>query len=104
MHEALELLGISPLARSERFKPNDGQEKRLAALGEDFTARLRERLGDIVILNGNGAQAIEAVIGARNAARAQKNFALADALRAALADNGVVLTDGKEGVAWSVAG
>jgi cysteinyl-tRNA synthetase len=47
---------------------------------------------------------IETAIAARKAARANKDFALADRLRIALSDAGVVLTDGKEGTTWTIAG
>jgi len=100
MHQALELLGISPLERTpvERRDP-------VARLGADFLDRLHARTGDVVHVNGGGAQAgIEAVIAARNAARAAKDFALADRLRVALADLGVALEDSKGGTTWSVAG
>ena len=49
--------------------------------------------------------AIERVIDARNAARKARDFALADRLRNALAAEGIVLTDGKDGsTTWTVAG
>ncbi|HTV75068.1 MAG TPA: cysteine--tRNA ligase [Candidatus Acidoferrales bacterium] len=100
MHQALELLGISPLERSQA-EPMDP----LAKLGGDFLERLSARTGDVVHFNGGGSQAgIEAVIAARNAARAAKDFALADRLRVALAELGVTLEDSKGGTTWSVAG
>jgi cysteinyl-tRNA synthetase len=43
-------------------------------------------------------------IDARNAARKARDFALADRLRDALAAEGIVLTDGKDGTTWTVAG
>ena len=44
------------------------------------------------------------MIVARAEAKADKNYALADALRKALADAGVVVTDSKEGATWTVGG
>ena len=46
------------------------------------------------------AAAIEAAIAERLAARKAKDFARADAIRAALADKGVVLEDGPKGTTW----
>ena len=44
------------------------------------------------------------LIDERNAARKARDFALADQLRKALSDEGIVLTDGKDGTTWTVAG
>ncbi|HEY0797517.1 MAG TPA: cysteine--tRNA ligase [Candidatus Baltobacteraceae bacterium] len=99
MHQALDILGISPVHRAPALRADP-----LERLGADFLDRLRLRLGDAITLNGGGAQAgIEAVIAARNAARASKDFALADRLRVALTELGVVLEDGKGGTSWSAA-
>jgi len=43
---------------------------------------------------------IEALIEQRNAARARKDFAAADAIRLQLAERGIELLDGKDGVKW----
>ncbi len=97
MHEALSLLGLSPSDRTHHA----------VQLTPDFVARVQARLGGVVRFNGSAATpeaAIDSVIEARNAARKVKDFALADRLRAALAENGVRLADSKEGVTWSVDG
>ncbi len=47
---------------------------------------------------------IEGMIAERNAARKARDFARADSLRNALAAEGIVLTDGKDGTTWSVGG
>jgi cysteinyl-tRNA synthetase len=97
LHEALELLGLSP---SERPSPPDDP---LASLAPDFIARLQERVGDALQLDGAGpGAAIEAVLAARNAARKGRDFALADRLRRALDDVGVILADSKAGTTWSI--
>ena len=44
--------------------------------------------------------AIDAEIAARNAARATRDFAKADAIRDALADAGIILEDGQDGTSW----
>jgi len=43
---------------------------------------------------------VEALIARRNEARARKDFAAADAIRRQLAERGIELLDGKEGVKW----
>ncbi len=43
---------------------------------------------------------VEALIARRNAARAARDFAAADAIRAQLASRGIELLDGKDGVKW----
>jgi cysteinyl-tRNA synthetase len=96
LHEAMGLLGISPAERAKRGETQ--------TLGAEFAARLREKLGDALPLGSADAEtAIAAVIEARNAARAAKDFALADRLRVALAESGVTLADSKEGTTWTAA-
>ncbi|RFZ80791.1 cysteine--tRNA ligase [Lacrimispora amygdalina] len=46
------------------------------------------------------AEEIEAMIGARQQARKDKDFALADEIRGKLLDQGIVLEDTREGVKW----
>ena len=71
---------------------------------EQIALRLRERVGDAVHLNGaSGERIIDAVIEARNAARKNKDFALADRLRDALSSERIRLHDTKDGTTWSVA-
>jgi cysteinyl-tRNA synthetase len=99
LHEALGLLGISPGER--RAEP----ESVPPALGPDFIARLQEQLGDALMLDGARPDAaIEAVLAARNAARKDRDFALADRLRRALDGVGVTLADSKAGTTWTVGG
>ena len=50
------------------------------------------------------ARHVEAKIAERNAARAQKDFKRADAIRDELAALGVTLADGRDGTAWSTGG
>jgi cysteinyl-tRNA synthetase len=71
---------------------------------EAFVARLAAALGDAVYLNGHSPEvAIQTVIETRNAARASRNFALADRLRKALAAQRILLTDNSDGTTtWSV--
>jgi cysteinyl-tRNA synthetase len=68
--------------------------------------RLRTALADAIAFNGESpAGVVERVIDARNAARKARDFALADRLRNALAAEGIVLTDGKDGsTTWTAGG
>ena len=47
---------------------------------------------------------IEGLIAQRDAARARKDFAAADAIRQQLAARGIELLDGKDGVKWRCTG
>ena len=76
-----------------------------AHVSEEAIARLRARVGDVVPAGSvPPPEAVDAVVEARFRAKSDKNFALADALREALAEAGVVLTDSKEGTTWSAGG
>jgi len=99
LFEALGLFGLGPLF--ERAAADETE----AALDPALVARLSARLGDALHLNGSGPEAaIAAVIAARNAARRAKDFALGDRLRDALAAEGVVLHDAKDGTTWTRGG
>ena len=50
--------------------------------------------------DGLSAEEVDAMIAARNQARADKNWAEADRLREELTDNGIVLEDGASGTTW----
>jgi cysteinyl-tRNA synthetase len=77
-----------------------------SALDPALVERLRARLDGVLHLNGvlSPEAAIDAVIAARAQARKDKDFALGDRLRDALAAEGIVLKDSKDGTTWTVAG
>ncbi len=116
MHEAMTILGISPNERanatqaraSERIVTIGDTTMRVVGrggelLGSDVLDALRAGIGDLVPLDDvAGASALDAVVEARLIAKSQKNFAVADRLRVALASAGVTLADSKEGTSWSV--
>ncbi len=78
----------------------------LRLFDDEFVARLAAALGEAVHLNGHSPEAaIATVVEARNAARARRDFGLADRLREALAAQRVILTDNKDGTTtWSLDG
>jgi cysteinyl-tRNA synthetase len=99
LHDALGLFGLAPLL------DRPVEPERTVVLDPALAERLRARIGDAVHVNGDGAEAaIQAVIAARAAARKNKDFALGDRLRDALAAEGIVLKDSKDGTSWTVAG
>ncbi len=98
LDEALDVLGLGAV------KTRTPRAERPVTLDGEIVARLRAQLGDSVHLNGDGPEAaIEAVIAARAQARKNKDFALGDRLRDALAAEGIVLKDSKDGTTWTVA-
>jgi cysteinyl-tRNA synthetase len=99
LEDALGVLGVAGvLTREVVVAPS-------AAVDPAIVERLRAALGDVVAINGEGPEgAIARAIDARNAARKARDFALADRVRQALAAEGIVLTDGKDGTTWTVAG
>jgi len=118
LHEAMSLLGISPSERKrveqtvliEAQLSLGGSLSTFRVRGPETVAaekieRLKQLLGDDVPLNGQrGRDVVTAVIQARQAAKQSRNFALADKLRDALREVGIVLIDSKEGATWSVGG
>jgi cysteinyl-tRNA synthetase len=123
---AVSVLGISPADRSHRpvAAPTSVVTLTLAATGsspaelhvegpDDARDRLpvntlellESDLGPLVKLDGDAVDAIVRVIEARQLAKMQKDFGLADRLRDALKSLGVVLTDvKKDRVSWTVVG
>jgi cysteinyl-tRNA synthetase len=100
VREALGVFGIGSLLE----RPLEAETR--VNFAPDFAERLRERLGSALSLNGamSPEDAIQAVIDARAAARKNKDFALGDRLRDALAAEGVALKDSKDGTTWIAAG
>jgi cysteinyl-tRNA synthetase len=83
---------------------NDGH--RVKARGDDAAAalaalrRMDRVLGLLEPAPASVDAEVEALIAARNAARAARDFSTADSLRARLASMGIELLDGKDGVKW----
>ncbi|MBD5654860.1 MAG: hypothetical protein IAI50_06730, partial [Candidatus Eremiobacteraeota bacterium] len=118
LHQAMSVLGISPSERAKTFEFASSVkthtvasvdykiERRGAALvSEAAIERLRMLVGEIVPPDATSPpDAVDAVVEARIKAKSDKDFALADRLREALADAGVLLADSKEGTTWSAGG
>jgi cysteinyl-tRNA synthetase len=121
MHQAMELLGISPAARSAPSEAPATTSSSFQVGGADYGVeapqdveavlsdaafeRLRAALDGDPPLDGKPkAQAVERVIVARAQAKSAKDFARADRLRDALKAAGIAVTDLKNGASWTVAG
>jgi cysteinyl-tRNA synthetase len=106
VRDVAEILGLGPAFTDDALRAAQTDAAADAdALPSDFVERLRARLGDALHLNGVSPEAaIQLVIDARNEARRNKDFALGDRLRDALAAEGVALKDSKDGTTWTVAG
>jgi len=98
LHDAFALFGLAPLLDRPVVV-----EKEIV-VDPQLPEKLRARLGDALHVNGVSPEAaILAVIDARNAARKSKDFALGDRLRDALAAEGILLKDSKDGTTWEMA-
>jgi len=62
--------------------------------------RMAEVASELVAAQSLTDEQIEALVAERTAAKGQRNFARADAIRNELAENGVILEDSKDGVKW----
>ena len=123
LHEALAVLGLSPLERTHAPAPvpatvetvlatSDelagvtivGPADAEATLPADTVARLKALVpAESVHLNGQSkSHAVSAVIEARLRAKRRRDFGLADALRDSLKAIGVTVIDRKEGASWTV--
>jgi cysteinyl-tRNA synthetase len=125
LHEAMTLVGISPVERGTSAARSTVERSRVvelstganakagatftitrkgdAPLGDRALEDLRALLGEIVPPPPiDSEDAVDAVVEARLLAKSEKDFALADRLREALAAIGVVVNDAKDGATWTV--
>jgi cysteinyl-tRNA synthetase len=99
LYDALQIFGLGPVL------DRPVESERTVALDPALAERLRARLDGALRLDGDSPEAaIQAVIDARAAARKNKDFALGDRLRDALAAEGIALKDSKDGTTWTAAG
>ena len=87
---------FSLLNEANRLKPTGAD----AAAALAALRRFDQVLGVLEAAPESIDAEIEGLIAQRNAARARKDFAAADAIRSQLAERGVELLDGKDGVKW----
>ncbi|MYH41768.1 MAG: cysteine--tRNA ligase [Chloroflexi bacterium] len=59
---------------------------------------------DVAAAEADAADVVEALLAQRQAARAERDFALSDAIRDALSEAGIEVQDGPQGARWSVRG
>ncbi len=125
LHEAMELLGISPAERtlkpvvlpttvttvgvedSEHSQPLDIEAPVNAheLLPVNTVERLREEFGDHESFKAGPVEAVNALIAMRQRAKLRKDFGMADKFRGALRNLGIAVTDvGKDKVSWTVVG
>jgi cysteinyl-tRNA synthetase len=76
-----------------------GQLGLMQASAEEYTQRTQERR---LRLREISSSDIGAKVEARNAARRNKDFALADAIRAELAQSSITLRDSPDGTVWTI--
>jgi cysteinyl-tRNA synthetase len=117
LHEAMTLVGLSPVERAHATAETETAAMMIgdraftlvlpadaeAHLPADTVERLRASAHGLHNLNGaTKTQAVNALIFARIQAKLERDFALADRLRAALTDVGVTVKDAKDGATWTV--
>lgn len=102
LHEAFNLLGIPPAARAATALPPEPRAvpERVRA---GLPALVRAHASGTTDAAADGAEAIDALLSARTAAKRGRDFATADAVRGGLAALGVAITDAKDGTSvWSI--
>jgi cysteinyl-tRNA synthetase len=117
LHEAMTLVGLSPVERAHAAAETETAAMMIgdraftlvlpadaeAHLPADTVERLRASAHGLHNLNGaTKTQAVNALIFARIQAKMERDFALADRLRAALTGVGVTVNDAKDGATWTV--
>jgi cysteinyl-tRNA synthetase len=64
------------------------------------SGRIGEVAPELIAAQSLSDADVEALVAERTAAKKARNFARADAIRAELAEKGVILEDSKDGVRW----
>ncbi|MBV8581209.1 MAG: cysteine--tRNA ligase [Candidatus Eremiobacteraeota bacterium] len=105
VRDAAAVFGLAPAFTDDALAAAVREEEPPAELDPTIAERLRARLADVLGFNGESPEAvIRLVIDKRNEARKNRDFALGDRLRDALAAEGIALKDSKDGTTWTVAG
>ncbi len=82
------------------LEDGDGEATRRAIEWAKASGRMDDVAPELVAAQSLTDEAIDALVAERTAAKKARNFARADAIRAELAEKGVILEDSKDGVRW----
>ncbi|MGA3133925.1 MAG: cysteine--tRNA ligase [Terracidiphilus sp.] len=82
------------------IEDRDAEPTRRALEWAKESGRMGDVAPELIAAQSLTDEAIEALVAERTAAKKARNFARADAIRAELAEKGVVLEDSKDGVRW----
>jgi cysteinyl-tRNA synthetase len=82
------------------LEDRDAEPTRRALQWAEQSGRMNEVAPELIAAQSLSDTAIEALVAERTAAKKARNFARADAIRAELAEKGVILEDSKDGVRW----
>jgi cysteinyl-tRNA synthetase len=82
------------------MEDRDAEPTRRALAWAQQSGRIGEVAPELIAAQSLTDEAIEALVAERTAAKKARNFARADAIRAELAEKGVILEDSKDGVRW----
>ncbi|MGC9224812.1 MAG: cysteine--tRNA ligase [Terracidiphilus sp.] len=82
------------------LEDRDAEPTRRAIEWAKATGRISEVAPELIAAQSLTDEAIEALVAERTAAKKARNFARADAIRAELAEKGVILEDSKDGARW----
>ena len=82
------------------LEDRDAEPTRRSLAWAEQAGRMSEVAPELIAAQSLTDAAIEALVAERTAAKKARNFARADAIRAELAEKGVILEDSKDGVRW----
>ncbi|MGB0063359.1 MAG: DALR domain-containing protein, partial [Terracidiphilus sp.] len=82
------------------LEDGDAEATRKAVEWAKASGRMNEVAPELIDAQSLTDEAIDALVAERTAAKKARNFARADAIRAELAEKGVILEDSKDGVRW----
>ncbi len=82
------------------LEDRDAEATRRAMEWAKTAGRMDDVAPELVAAQSLTDEAIDALVAERSAAKKARNFARADAIRAELAEKGVILEDSKDGVRW----
>jgi cysteinyl-tRNA synthetase len=82
------------------LEDRDAEPTRRALEWATASGRTGEVAPELIAAQSLSDADVEALVAERTAAKKARNFARADAIRAELAEKGVILEDAKDGVRW----